>query len=160
RLAPIGIRSVVAAGAVVPTDAEGRARVHLTAPASERSIAAWRILEPGFPASRVRGCVVFVGSSAGRFQDLRATPVSALTPGVEIQANLAEQALLGRFLTRPRWARWSELLFALLSGGGLILLLPRAGALWCGAAAAGVVAASAAASWCAYAGSRALVDPV
>ena len=54
---------------------------------------------------------------------------SPAVPGVEIHAQLLDEILQGDFLTRPDWAVGAEILFALLVGAGLILVLPRIGAL-------------------------------
>lgn len=159
-LRSMGIESVRVGALTIPTDAEGRVLVDFTREAPGRSIPAWKLLEPGSLDSQIRGRLVLVGSSAGRLQDLRATPLSALTPGVEVHANLAEQARLGRFLRRPRWVETLELAWVVAVGTALIALLPRFGALWCGLIGLPLIAVTWPISWYSFTRERFLIDPV
>ena len=114
---------------MVPTDELGRIYVYYSLRDARRSIPAWKALGPD--ASRVKGRIVLIGTSAEGLKDLRATPLEAAAPGVEVHANIIEQALAGDFLKRPDWALGFELLYMLILGGLLAALLPRLGAAWC-----------------------------
>ncbi|MBI4370895.1 MAG: CHASE2 domain-containing protein [Elusimicrobia bacterium] len=155
-----GINSVKVGALVLPTDAAGRFRPHYSEPSPERTIPAWRLLEPVFPKERVAGAIALVGSSAPRLQDLHATPLHPAAPGVEIQAQIVEQALLGAFLRRPDWADGAEAAYLLALGGLLILLLPRLGAAWCGIWGLTMAAAAFPLSWYAYSRLHWLLDPL
>ncbi len=48
-----------------------------------------------------RDKIVLIGTSATGLFDLRATPFSAVTPGVEIHCHVLDDILAGRFLVRP-----------------------------------------------------------
>ena len=101
------------------------------------------ILAGDFDPAQIAGHIVLVGTSAaGLVNDRQATPIAADVPGVEIHAQLIDQILQRSFLVRPDWAIGAEILFALLIGAGLILILPRIGAL--PSAALGAVAVAAA----------------
>ncbi|MDE2236880.1 MAG: CHASE2 domain-containing protein, partial [Elusimicrobia bacterium] len=144
----------------LPTDGAGRLWLRYSPPAAVRSVPAWEVLAGDAPRGAFAGKIVFVGSSAQRLQDLRATPLSPVTPGVEIQAQIAEQALSGGFLRRPDWADGVEIVYTLALGALLILLLPRLGAAWCGALGLSVAAAAFPLSWYAYARLHWLLDPL
>jgi len=155
-----GISQVRIADLSLPTDSRGRLWLHFTDRAPGRTIAAWRVLEPAGRAPSLKGAVVFVGSSADRLKDIRATPLHPSVAGVEIHAEAAEQALLGRHLRRPDWADGVEAAYMLALGAALIFLLPRLGAAACGAAALAAAAAAFPASWYAFKVFGWLLDPL
>lgn len=62
------------------------------------------------------GVIVLVGTTAAGLNDLRATPVSAVYPGVEVHANLIKSILDGSFKARPDYAVAAELAQVLLAG--------------------------------------------
>ena len=81
-------------------------------------------------ADHVKGKLVLVGSTAPGAYDLRATPVAAVFPGVEVHANLLSGLLDGRLPVVPDWARGAEVLQLLLTFAVLATLLTRARASW------------------------------
>ena len=148
----------------LPTTANGGFWLHWTAPAPERTIPAWQVLDgtlsPEQLEAAVAGKIVFVGAGAIGLRDLISTPLSDHELGVTAHAQVVEQAVLGKFLQRPDWAPGLELALTLLLGIGLSLLLPRLGAAK-GAiivvVATGLVVA---ASWLAFSRQGYLLDPV
>jgi len=62
--------------------------------------------EPALPRGTFARKVVLVTASAAGLSDLRATPFSPVTPGVEIHANILDSILTGDFLRRPDG--WTE----------------------------------------------------
>ncbi len=155
-----GISQVKVGNWSIPTDAQGRLRVYYAEPAPERIIPAWELFDPRLPKKSLAQAVVFVGSSSLRLRDLRATPSNPSLPGVDILAQAAEQILLQRFLHRPDWAPGAEFAFALFLGVGLILLLPRLGALWCGLLGLAVTLLVFPLSWYAFISFHWLLNPV
>ncbi len=158
-----GIDKIKIGGArhvVLNTDERGRVWLYPTLEAPERRIPAWKVLAPGFDKKTVGGCLVFVGTSAEGLKDLRATALDPTAAGVDVHANIAEQVLLGRTLSRPDWADGLELLYMLLLGLLLILLLPRLGAAWCLPLAAVALAGALGGSWWAFTSRGFLLDPV
>jgi serine/threonine-protein kinase len=73
-----------------------------------------------------KGKIVLVGFTATGLAEQRATSVSATLPAVEYFANVVENILHNKFITRPSWARNFEFgimgLFALFVAVGLPLL--------------------------------------
>ena len=155
-----GINKVKVGSLVIPTDYAGRVWVYFTKDAPGRTIPAWRLFEKDFDPALIDGTIDFVGTSAAGLRDLRVTALNPVLPGVEVHANIAEQALLGSYLERPDWAAGAELVYMLVFGLLLLLLLPRLGAALCalvGAAGAGLALY---ASWNAFAAHGYLLDPV
>lgn len=74
------------------------------------------VLAQRVPAQQLRGKIVLVGTTAPGIGDLRATPVAAIYPGVEVQANALASLLERRFLVRPVDAQAYETLLILLVG--------------------------------------------
>jgi len=155
-----GVESVRVGSTVLPTEANGELWLRLTRSDRRRYISAHHILDGKLDPQSVAGRDVLVGTSAVGLLDLRATPLDAAVPGVEIHAQALEQMLSGEHLSRPAFATGAELLFLLVVGAGVAVLIYRAGP----AAAAGIGAVAIfavfAASWLAYARAGLLFDPV
>ncbi len=145
-----GITAVRVGRATVPTDANGQMLLHFTEPVPGRYLPAWRVLAADFDGTAVAGRVVFIGTSAAGLRDVRATPIEAAVPGVEVHAQALEQILAGAYLARPDFALGAELAYILLIGLAVILALPRVGAPWSAALGAGALALVVGASWYAY----------
>jgi signal transduction histidine kinase len=156
-----GVTAVKVGRYNVPTDAEGRIWLRYTAQTQDRTIPVWRLFEPDFPPKDLQGAIAFIGSSAtGLNADLLATPLSAVTPGVEVHAQTAEAVLLGDYLSRPAWADTAELVYLLLLGASLILVLPQLGSLWRAVAVLAAAGVSFGLSWSAFTGWNLLLDPL
>jgi adenylate cyclase len=84
-----------------------------------RYVSAVDVLNGSVPKDVLDGAIVLVGTTAAGLNDLRATPVSAVYPGVEVHANLIVSILDGTFKHRPDYAVGAELLQVL--GAGLLL---------------------------------------
>ncbi|HTZ36490.1 MAG TPA: adenylate/guanylate cyclase domain-containing protein [Stellaceae bacterium] len=156
-----GLTAVKIGPLTIPTDAAGRVWVYYSKARPERRISAAKILAGEFDPAQIKDHVILVGTSAaGVVNDLQATPLAAAVPGVEIHAQLLEQILQGVYLTRPDWAQGAEILFALTIGIGLILVLPRIGALASALCGVAVIVTAMAASWFAFRDAHLLLDPV
>ncbi|GGY53294.1 adenylate/guanylate cyclase domain-containing protein [Pseudoduganella albidiflava] len=81
-----------------------------------RYVSAADVLRGAVPAGVLEGAIVLVGTTAVGLNDLRATPVSAVYPGVEVHANLIRSILDGSFKARPDYAPAAELLQVLALG--------------------------------------------
>ena len=109
-----------------------------------RYVSAVDVLTGAVPPALLKNNVVLVGTTAPGLQDIRATPVNAEYPGVEVHANLVKSILDGRFKARPDNGFIIELRmvlsFGLLLTAALAVLSPlraiAATALALGAAAA------------------------
>lgn len=155
-----GIAFVRVGDAVIPTDGAGQLLIYDTGHSPERFVSAWKVLDGSLPPETFAGKVVLVGATATALYDMRATPLSAISPGVEIHAQLIEQVVNGQYLYRPDWAKGAELIYMALAGILMIVLIRRTGAI--GAAVIGfvVVAAALGVSWLAFASEKWLLDPV
>lgn len=111
----------------IPTDAEGQIWLRFRPYDPSQAIPAWRVLRGEVPPETFAGTIVLIGASAPGLMDLRATPLDASIPGVELHRQVIEQVLAGRFLTRPDYAPGAELLAALLAVLLLALAAPRLG---------------------------------
>jgi adenylate cyclase len=87
------------------------------------------LFEPDFDATKIANQIVLIGTTVEGLKDTKATPLSPLMPGVEIHAQMLEQLLSGKYLTRPDWANGLERLAVLCFGILVIGFAYRAGAL-------------------------------
>ena len=107
-------------GAVlVPFKGHGGARGGSFSYLSASDVLAGRVSE-----RQLKGKIVIVGTTAPGIVDLRATPVDAVYPGLEVQANALAGLLDRRFLVKPVHAEGYEALLALVVGVALALALP------------------------------------
>ncbi len=156
-----GLTAIRIGQLTIPTDAAGRVWLHYAVPRRDRFVSAADVLSGKFDPALFRGDIVLVGTSAGGvINDLQATPIARSVPGVEIHAQLIEQILQGAFLVRPDWAVGAEVLFTLLVGIGLILSLPRIGALPSAMLGGASVAIAFGTSWLFFRYAQLLIDPV
>lgn len=146
---------------IIPTDRAGRVALHFAEPQPNLFVSAKDVLAGTVNPALIRDNIILVGTSAeGIINDRQATPISPDVPGVEIHAQLIDQILHNDYLVRPDWAPGAETLFAVLIGIGLILLLPRIGALPSAILGFAATAAVAGASWLAFKKADLLIDPI
>lgn len=154
-----GLRSVILApGLVIPTDGHGRIWPYFARRDPEKYVAAADVLAGTADPAMLKGKIVLIGTSAFGLHDIRATPVERAMPGVEVHAQIIENAATGTFLARPNYMLGAEL--TLLLGGGLLLiwLAPKLGAGWTLALFLGVAAGAAGTAWLLFSEHRILVD--
>ncbi|MBL4614086.1 MAG: CHASE2 domain-containing protein, partial [Magnetovibrio sp.] len=137
---PFGIKAVGIApksrvkpkGLKIPTDAIGQVRPYFAPHDRSLYVSAADVLNGTVDKSKIAGKIAFIGTSAVGLLDIRSTPIDALIPGVEVHAQLVENALaidreLGAvvsanlFLSRPQWSKAVEIL--LIAGGGLLMII-------------------------------------
>ena len=144
----------------IPTEANGQMWIRFTPQSPARYLPAWKVLNGEIGEDEIAGRILLVGTSAAGLLDLRATPLEASVPGVELHAQAVEQILRGTFLLRPDFATPAELFYILILGCLIAVLIYSAGAL--GSALLGVIAVGGviAISWYAFDTAGLLVDPV
>jgi adenylate cyclase len=102
----------------VPLPADGLMRLHFAGEAhrNARVVSARALMLGGADPTRLKGKIVFLGASAPEAGGLRRTAISGFMPSVEIQAEAAEQMLVGH--VPQRWAAmdWIERLAAIVLG--------------------------------------------
>lgn len=149
---------------VVPITAAGELWLYVSHDTTERYISASKVLAPGDASPDIRtaieGSIVFVGTSASGLQDVRTTALGENVPGVSIHAQIVEQILSGRFLSRPDWADGLEILSIAVLGSLLVILttfVNPAAALACGLL---ITSFALVASWLAFLYGGLLLDPL
>ena len=88
----------------VPTDGGGGVYLKFRHFNKAAYIPAWKVLAGEVPQEEIEGRIILVGTSAPGLLDLRATPVDAAVPGIDIHAQVVEHLLTGKFLERPDYA--------------------------------------------------------
>ncbi len=117
-----GLNHVKIGDVEVPTDADGGIWLKFRPSEPASYISAANLLAGAVPASEIEGRIILIGSSAPGLLDLRATPLDAALPGVEILAQALEHVVSGHTLTRPDYALALEQ-FIIISVAGLIALM-------------------------------------
>ena len=122
----VGVESVRLGGYDIPTDAEGRVIIPYRGHhPSFAYLPATDVLHGRVSRLTLEGTIVFVGTTAPGLLDMRATPMQAVYPGVEVHANIMSGILDQRFPAHPDWAEAADFLVLLVLGITLSLLLPR-----------------------------------
>jgi adenylate cyclase len=93
-------------------------------------VSAADILSDRIPDGKIRGKIVFVGTSASGLKELKSTPFDPAFPGVEVHATVVDNILKKDFISRPRWAAGLESLGVLVFGLISTLILAWTGAGW------------------------------
>jgi adenylate cyclase len=155
-----GVNAIKVGALDIPTDAHGELRVRYTRSEPRRFIPAWKVLAGTLEPDSVRGRIMVVGISALALRDQRATPVDASVAGVEIHAQVIEQALAGAWLVRPDWAIGAELALAALLALGIAIELLQVTAAAGALGTALLMAALGAASWHEFSADGLLLDPL
>lgn len=144
----------------VPTEANGQMWIRFTRQAKDRYLPAWRVLNGEIGKDDIEGRLLIIGTSAAGLLDLRATPLDASVPGVELHAQAIEQILQGAFLQRPDFAEPAELFYILALGSLIAFLIYRTGAAGSAVLVVIAIAAVVGVSWYAFDVLGWLVDPV
>ena len=114
------------AAALVPFRGEKR---------SFRYVSLADVVKDRVPPGELRKKIALIGTTAPGLQDLRATPVDSVYPGVEIHANLIAGMLDREVKRKPLYMIGAEVIFLLAGGLVLAILIPRLSALWASVAA-------------------------
>jgi adenylate cyclase len=125
---PSGVQAVGVADVPVPTQPGGDIWLHFASIRStlSRYVSARDLLQGTVDPERIRGKLVLVGLTGTGVTDMRTTPLGELVPGIEIQAQVIETIVEGRFLRRPTWLKWAESAFIMVFGLLTIWYVPRA----------------------------------
>jgi adenylate cyclase len=116
-----GIEAIVLQGVAIPTDGQAQIWIHYTPHQPDRYVSAADVLDGRVDPARIAGRIAIVGSSAAALGDIKATPVSARMPGVEVHAQLLETIYTNDHLRRPSYAPGAERVFFV--GMGLVLAI-------------------------------------
>lgn len=150
-------------GLRLPTEADGRMWVHYAPHLPARFIPAGDILDGKLPPGALEGRIVLVGLTGVGLLDNASSPLGEPIPGVEVRAQVLEQALETKLglvpLRRPPWAARAEALFGLVLGLLVVHLVGRLRPLWSTLLPLGLVPLCLAGSLLCYLGPRLLIDP-
>jgi adenylate cyclase len=143
----------------VPTD--GRGEIYMKFRHFNKSVylPAWKVLEGKVSPNEVQGRIVLIGTSASGLLDVRATPIDAAIPGVDIHAQVIEHLLTGEFLTRPDYALAVEELVIAVLGALLAITLPAVSARSAAVIGLFAVGSVVLGGWAAYRYADLLFDP-
>src|SRR6516165_1228184 len=119
-----GINHIRIGDIAVPTDAGGGVYLKFRHQNKAQYIPAWKVLAGEAAQDDIDGKIILVGTSASGLLDLRATPVDAAVPGIDIHAQVIEHLLTGSFLERPDYAVALEEFVILALGIMLAVVLP------------------------------------
>src|SRR5215475_7265739 len=143
----------------VPTDGAGGVYLKFRHLNKAAYIPAWKVLAGEVPQEEIEGRIILVGTSAPGLLDLRATPIDAAVPGIDIHAQVLEHLLTGKFLERPDYALALEEFFILVLGIMLAFALPRVSAKSSAAIGFATIALILIGGWAAYRYGNLLLDP-
>jgi adenylate cyclase len=158
RLNAAGVKSVALPGFELPTDQNGQVWVHFAPHDPALYVPAVDVLEGRVAPDKIRGKLVLIGTSAVGLFDVKTTPLDAVLPGVEIHAQVLENAMTGSFLSSPNYAIGAELAATVLFSLAIIALAPILGALMMLLLGGFVAVVMAAASWYFFAQQHILLD--
>ncbi len=144
----------------VPTDADGAIWLKFRPSEPESFISAADVLADRVPANEIEGRIMLIGSSAPGLLDLRATPLDAALPGVEIIAQSIEHVVSGRSLTRPDYATALEQVVILLFGAVIAFVLAKVSARAAGLLGLAAILSIVAGGWIAFEYFGLLLDPL
>ncbi|HWR04851.1 MAG TPA: adenylate/guanylate cyclase domain-containing protein [Humidesulfovibrio sp.] len=126
-----GAESLRYAGSVIPVDRAGQMLVNYRGGGGAFPyISAVDIMDGKADPALLNGKIAFVGTSAAGLKDLRATPFTAVYPGVETHATILDNILTQDFISIPDYAPAVELAATLFSGILITLLVTWARAVW------------------------------
>lgn len=117
-----GVRSLQVAELTVPTQSDGAIWLHFARrPLTDAGrVSAVDVLAGKVAADNLQQKLVLVGLTGAGLSDMRITALGEQVPGIEIQAQILESLLDGRFLTRPWWLKMAEL--GVFAGLGLLMI--------------------------------------
>jgi adenylate cyclase len=143
----------------VPTDGAGGVYLKFRHFNKAAYIPAWKVLTGEVSKEEIEGRIILVGTSAPGLLDLRATPVDAAVPGIDIHAQVLEHLLTGKFLERPDYAVALEEFVIVVIGIMLALVLPRVSAKASAAIGLSTIGLVLLGGWAAYRYGNVFLDP-
>ncbi len=155
-----GLNHVRIGNIEVATDATGALTLKFRQSNPSAFIPAWKLMAGEVDESQIAGKIILVGTSTPGLLDLRATPLDAAVPGVEILAQVIENMLAGRRLTRPDYALAAELCLVIALGLLTALTMSHLSPAWAASFGALLPAAVIAAGWISFRYRDLLFDPV
>ncbi|MGB6752372.1 MAG: adenylate/guanylate cyclase domain-containing protein [Xanthobacteraceae bacterium] len=154
-----GLNHIRIGDITVPTDDAGGVYLKFRHYNKAEYIPAWKVLAGDVAQDDIEGRIILVGTSAPGLLDLRATPVDAAVPGIDIHAQVLEHFLNGTFLERPDYAAALEEFVILALGIMLAVFLPRVSAKGSGVIGLLTIALVLLGGWAAFRYGNIFLDP-
>ncbi len=156
-----GINAIaITKGLKMSTDSIGRIYPHFSKTDKSKYIPAKDVLSGLVDPARIKGKLALVGTSAVGMLDIRSIPTEGVIPGVEVHAQVIENALSQGFLNRPNYAVVAELFVILVGGLLMIILVPWVDAKLALLIFAVIVVGSGGSSWYMFIEKKMLFDAV
>jgi adenylate cyclase len=112
----------------IPVDVDYRMWINYTGPAgSYKSFSFSDIVNGRINPEQLKGKVLFVGATALGIYDMRVTPFSKNTPGVEVHATIADNILSNQFIRRTGLESIYDIAFIIIFGLIAFYLTKRMG---------------------------------
>lgn len=112
-----GLESIRIGQTLIPVTPEGFFRLPFRGPSRTYPyVSVSDVLENRIPPDFLAGRIALVGTSAAGLLDIRATPLDAVYPGVEVHATVIDSILSGRSISLPAWTMGAQVLAITLTG--------------------------------------------
>ncbi len=109
----------------IPTDEHGQIFIPYHKKINNRQIIpAVDLLNNKFDSNILKNSMVLVGSSALSLNDIHATPVDPVYPGLYLHGDILNSLLTGDFSSKPTWAPAAELIITIIVGLLCIFIFP------------------------------------
>lgn len=147
---------------IFPLTNDGRIQIYYSHYDKSRLVPAYKIIEGDKDDLKqaFEGKIVLFGTSASGLRDIRTTALRERVPGVAIHAQIIDQIMQGKFLSRPDWAPGLERLILAVSSILIILFLPFWGAIISAIFGGFIAFCIVAGSWYAFSKYGILIDPI
>jgi adenylate cyclase len=109
----------------IPVDANAAALIPFRARGAFRYVSLADVIKDRVAPGELKGAIAIVGTTAPTLLDMRATPVAATFPGVEVHANLIAGILDEEVKKKPRYVLGAEIVLLLVLGVVFAFLIPR-----------------------------------
>jgi adenylate cyclase len=130
-LSRVGVEEIRLGREEIPVDRHGRLLInYLGPPGMIPTYSVKELLEGKVPPENLKDKIVLVGATAVGIYDLRVTPFSGISPGVEIQATIMDNLLRNNFIRVPKYSL--PMMLLILLGLGMVMgyMLPKLSAAW------------------------------
>jgi adenylate cyclase len=114
----------------IPVDEAAAALIPFRGRGGFRYLSLVDVLRERIPPDALKDKIAIIGTTAPTLQDMRATPIADVYPGVEIHANMVAGILDQEVKKRPLYVIGAEVVLLLIGGALLAWLIPRLSALW------------------------------
>ncbi len=122
---PNGIKGIQLGESFIPTNSDGRIRLHFSPAYAGRRFSALSVLNGELSNDAFVNQVAIIGVTGVGTIDIASTPIASRMEGIEIQSQVVENILDNSRLIRPPHAIWLELAAFLILAIVFITLMPR-----------------------------------